>query len=139
MKLTALALFCVALSIALMACTQSAPTNSAAPVAATSPAISRQSPSPAATPDELSLARANFAKNCESCHGEKGEGGLVKVDNKRLKVPSFKAEHAMKHPDEDFIKQITKGGDGMPSFKDKLSEAEMRGLVKFIRTEFQGK
>jgi mono/diheme cytochrome c family protein len=69
----------------------------------------------------------------------KGEGGLVKVDNKRLKVPSFKAEHAMKHADEDFTKQITKGGDGMPSFKDKLNPAEMQGLVKFIRTEFQGK
>jgi len=27
----------------------------------------------------------------------------------------------------------------MPAFKDKLSEAEMADLVKFIRKEFQGK
>ena len=136
MKLVKLVLFCFALTVISTSCTQSAPTNSPAPLAAASP---QASPVQTATPDELSVARANFAKHCESCHGEKGEGGLVKVDNKRLKVPSFKGEHALKHSDEDFTKQITKGGDGMPSFKDKLNPVEMQGLVKFIRTEFQGK
>jgi mono/diheme cytochrome c family protein len=45
----------------------------------------------------------------------------------------------LKHPDDDFIKQITKGGDGMPAFKDKLTPEQMNGLVKFIRHDFQGK
>jgi mono/diheme cytochrome c family protein len=102
----------------------------------------RTTPSPAAstpTPDELAAARANFKKNCEPCHGETGEGGLVKIDDKRLKVPSFKAEHALKHTDEQFVKQITNGGDGMPKFKDKLTPAEINDLVRFIRHQFQGK
>ncbi|HKZ80649.1 MAG TPA: cytochrome c [Pyrinomonadaceae bacterium] len=102
----------------------------------------QSTPNPAAstpTPDELAAARGNFKKNCEPCHGEAGEGGLVKIDDKRLKVPSFKSEHALKHTDEQFVKQITNGGDGMPKFKDKLSPTEMNDLVRFIRHQFQGK
>jgi mono/diheme cytochrome c family protein len=80
-----------------------------------------------------------YQKNCESCHGENGEGGVVKVDNKRLKVPSLKSDHAIKHPDADLTKQITAGGDGMPAFKDKLKQEEIQSLVQMIRKEFQGK
>ncbi len=96
-------------------------------------------PSPAANfPDEFASARATFKKNCSACHGEDGTGGLKTVDGKKLKVPNFREGHALHHPDEDFIKQITKGGDGMPAFKDKLTPEEINGLVKFIRHEFQG-
>ena len=99
------------------------------------------SPSPAATatPDPLAFARANYAKQCVECHGGQGEGGLVKVDDKKLKVPSFTEGHALKHTDEDFVDQIKDGGDGMPKFSDKLSEQEINDLVRFIRREFQKK
>ena len=92
-----------------------------------------------ATPDEFAFARANYAKDCAACHGQEGIGGLVKVEDVSLKVPSFKGDHARKHSDEDFVDQIEKGGDGMPKFKDKLSPAEINALVRFIRHEFQGK
>ena len=126
---------CLIAVAGIAACTQSAPTNSAAPNAAATP----QAPVKVATPDPLAAARGNYAKNCVSCHGDSGEGGLVKVEDKKLKVPSLKSDHAMKKSDADFIKQITKGGDGMPAFKDKLKEPEMQELIKFIRKEFQGK
>jgi mono/diheme cytochrome c family protein len=136
MKPISLVLCCTVIATSSIACSQTAPTNSPMPTAAASPA----SVAPAkATPDELAAARGIFAKNCESCHGDKGEGGLVKVEDKKLKVPSFKAGHALKHSDEEFVKQITKGGDGMPAFKDKLKPEEMQELVNFIRKEFQGK
>ena len=54
-------------------------------------------------------------------------------------MPSFKAPHALKDSDEDFIKQINNGGDGMPVFKDKLRPEEITDLVKLIRKQFQGK
>jgi mono/diheme cytochrome c family protein len=92
-----------------------------------------------ATPDEFAFARANYAKDCSVCHGDQGNGGLVKVEDVKLKVPSLKEGHALKHSDEDFVDQIEKGGDGMPKFKDKLSPAEINALVRFIRHEFQGK
>jgi mono/diheme cytochrome c family protein len=87
----------------------------------------------------LAAARTNYQKNCLGCHGEAGEGGSVKVDGKQLKVPSFKASHALKHEDEDFIKQVDEGGDGMPAFKEKLSATEITDLVKMIRRDFQGR
>ena len=92
-----------------------------------------------ATPDEFASARVNFAKHCVACHGAEGEGGVKTVDNKKLKVPSLSAGHALKHTDEDFVEQIMKGGDGMPEFKDKLSPEEINLLVRFVRHEFQGK
>jgi mono/diheme cytochrome c family protein len=92
-----------------------------------------------ATPDEFASARITFAKHCEECHKVDGTGGLVKVDEKNLKVPSFTQGHALKHTDEDFVEQIQKGGDGMPAFKEKLSTEDINALVRFVRHEFQGK
>jgi mono/diheme cytochrome c family protein len=125
---------CVATALVLSACTETAPpanTNTARTAA--SPAA------PAATPDPLARAQANFTKNCEPCHGPNGEGGPVKVDNKTIKVPSLKADHAIKHTDDQIAKMITNGEEAMPAFKDKMSAQEISDMVKFVRTHFQGK
>ena len=98
-------------------------------------------PAPTATPtpDAFAASRAVYMKNCKECHGEKGDGGPVKLeDGTKLKVPSLREGHALHHPDSDFLKQITKGGDGMPAFKDKLKPEEIDDLIRFIRHEFQG-
>jgi mono/diheme cytochrome c family protein len=93
---------------------------------------------PAATPDVFATARELFAKNCQNCHGPTGTGGPVKLeDGTKLKVPSLREGHALRHPDSDFLKQINKGGDGMPAFKDKLTPPQIAELVRFIRHEFQ--
>ena len=125
-----LILFAVAifLPILLIGCNKSA----------TPPVANTQAP-PTATPDQFAAARATFDKNCKSCHGEAGKGGPVKLeDGTKLKVPTLCEGHALHHPDSDFIKQITKGGDGMPSFADKLKPDEIHDCVRFIRHEFQG-
>lgn len=101
------------------------------------PATASPAPKATATPDEFAFARASYAKDCSECHGGQGDGGLVKVENVKLKVPSLKAGHALKHSDEDFVDQIENGGDGMPKFKEKLSATEINALVRFIRHEFQ--
>lgn len=94
---------------------------------------------PSATPDPLAATRGVFTKDCQSCHGVDGKGGPVKLeDGTRLRVPSFREGHALRHPDSDFRKQIVEGGDGMPSFKTKLSSQQIDDLIKFIRQEFQG-
>ena len=101
---------------------------------------SAPSASPAATtPDEFATVRPIFKKDCADCHGDGGDGGQVTVDGKKLRVPSFKADHALKHKDEDFVDQITNGGDGMPAFKGKIQPSDINTLVKFIRKEFQKK
>ena len=108
-------------------------TNRAQPSAssATAPAT--------ATPDPSARAYQNFQRNCQDCHGEKGHGGTVEIKGKKLKVPSLRDGHALDHPDEKFVKQITEGDDEMPAFKDKLTPEEINELVTFIRKELQGK
>jgi mono/diheme cytochrome c family protein len=131
MKPCTAALVIVFALLALSGCSQ--PANE---IANNAPAAT---PAPKATPDEFAFARANYAKHCSACHGDEGKGGLVKVEDKKLKVPSLREGHALHHPDADFVKQITNGGDGMPKFKDKLSPEEINAMVRFIRHEFQGK
>src|SRR5437762_3293109 len=67
------------------------------------------SPAATATPDEFAFARANYARDCSSCHGQDGHGGLVKTtEGKMLKVPSLTEGHALKHDDADYFDQIIK-------------------------------
>ena len=104
------------------------------------PTANNSVPSATPTPDQFAMARATFEKNCKVCHGENGDGGPVKLeDGTKLKVPSLRKGHALRHTDAEAVKQIEKGGDGMPAFKDKLTPPEIDELVRFIRQEFQGK
>lgn len=134
MKLISLALTCIALALLATACTETAtPTNTSTPTTAASPAA------PAAPGDQLATARANYEKNCEGCHGPTAEGGLVKVRDKQIKVPSLKAGHALKHTDDELTNIVTNGEEAMPAFKEKLTAAEIADLVQFVRKEFQGR
>ena len=129
MKLISLALTCVAIALIAVACTETASTTN----------TSRSSASPAASVDQFAAARANYQKHCEACHGPEATGGLVKVDNKQIKVPSLKAEHALKHTDDQITKMITNGEEEMPSFKDKMSAQEIQDMVRYVRKGIQGK
>lgn len=88
--------------------------------------------------DQYAEARKTFEQRCAACHGEKGEGGTVKVEEVKLTVPNLGSEHAREHTDDQLIRQITNGGEGMPAFRDKLTAEEIERLVRFIRHEFQG-
>jgi len=129
MKVSALAFLTLSSVLLTAACGQQ-------PVATNSDA--KPTPAPSVSPDPSAAVRAIFARDCESCHGPEGKGGRVKQeDGSTLRVPSLREGHALKHRDSDFVKQISRGGDGMPAFKDKLSQQEMDDLIRFIRNEFQ--
>lgn len=133
MKLCTLALTIVLGILFLSSC------NKPANETANNVPIASPTAKPVATADEFATARVTFKKDCSVCHGEDGTGGLKTVEGKKLKVPNFREGHALKHSNEDFVKQINNGGDGMPKFKDKLTPEEINDLVRFIRHEFQGK
>ncbi len=134
MKLISLALTCIAFALLATACTETAtPTNTATPTTAASPAA------PAAPGDEFAAARVNYEKNCQGCHGPTGDGGLVRINDKQIKVPSLKAGHALKHTDDELVNIVTSGEEAMPSFKEKLTAAEIAEMVRFVRTQFQGR
>ena len=135
-------IFIVALALALfaIACGESTSTNQTATNTGTqpTPAASPKATASATPADELASAKDTFLKTCAACHQDNGEGGTVKIEGKPLKVPSLKEGHALKHSDEDLAKQISKGGDGMPPFKDKLTPEQINNLVRFIHRDIQG-
>jgi mono/diheme cytochrome c family protein len=118
--------------LALIACNKEQPVSNVP-----QPTQSAAAPSP--TPDEFAAVRATYAKECAVCHGDKGEGKTVEVQGKKIKAPSLRTGHALKHSDKDFVAQIRDGGDGMPAFEKKMTPQEITEMVKFIRKEFQGK
>src|SRR5512133_2294748 len=81
--------------------------------------------------DEL---RAFFAQNCVKCHGP--DGSAHAADGKKLGGFDFTdAKKAAKETDADMVKTIRKGiffGMVMPSFKDRLTEADAALLVKEV-------
>lgn len=95
-----------------------------------------------ATPatDELTASRAIYQEYCVGCHKPNGVGGDGLFQGKKVKVPNYRSEGAMKASDEKLADYITNGEDGeMPAFKDKLTPEQIKGMVNFIRKEFQGK
>jgi mono/diheme cytochrome c family protein len=104
------------------------------------PASNNNHPASQSTPDQFAAIRPIYEKECKGCHGDTGLGGPVKLDDgSKLKVPSLREARAVRHEDGEFMKQITKGGDGMPAFDQKLTTEQMNDLIKMIRVEFQGK
>jgi mono/diheme cytochrome c family protein len=148
-----------ALTFFIVACAQTNPGNKAATansannkavVVNTTPAAANQSPENSAKPNEsltsgqsteVVSASETFKTICAKCHKETGEGGEMTVNGKKLKVPNFKSERMKNDDDADFIDAITNGipEDGMPAFKDKLNEEQIKNLVQYIRKDIQGK
>lgn len=141
MKLVKLLIVAAFAALFIVACSDSTSTNQTTNTAGgtqPSPVASPKATASATPADELAEAKQTFSKVCAACHQENGEGGPVKIEGKILKVPSLKEGHALKHTDEEFAKQINKGGDGMPPFKDKLSPEQINNLVRLIRRDIQG-
>ena len=138
MKLTKLLLITLAVALFAIACTDSTGTNQTANTGGTQPSPAASPKATAtATPDELAEAKTTYMQMCANCHQEKGEGGTVKLEGKRIKVPSLLEGHGLEHSDAEFAKQIANGGDGMPAFKDRLNTEKINALVKFIRRDIQ--
>lgn len=108
-------------------------TNNTAP----SPAVST---SPANNPaDEFASVRPIFAESCARCHRDDGAGGIYEAEGRRLRVPSLREGRAANYSDAVYIRQITRGGDGMPAFGDRLSPEQINELVRYIRRTIQNR
>ena len=66
------------------------------------------------------------------CHGADGLGETPA--GKMMKTPSFKSPEAVKATEAEMI-EITKNGKAkMTAFKDKLTDAQIKDVVAYIRT-----
>ena len=86
----------------------------------------------AATPAFADDVADIWKAKCKSCHGDDGKADTK--EGKKSKIKDISTEEwQAKHSDADIKKVISEGVTKMKPYKDKLSEAEIDGLVKYIR------
>jgi cytochrome c6 len=86
----------------------------------------------AAAPQSNGDAAAIYARHCAKCHGKDGRAKTFKA--KFNKARDLTDPAWQRHvTDEGIFNSIMQGGDKMPSFKKKLSEAQVESLVALIR------
>jgi mono/diheme cytochrome c family protein len=73
-------------------------------------------------------AAANYKAKCAMCHAADGTG------NKAMKVASFKAPEMVKASDAQLITSTKDGKGKMPAYTGKLTDAQIKDLVAYIRT-----
>jgi cytochrome c6 len=75
---------------------------------------------------------ATYKAKCQMCHGATGAGDTPA--GKSMRVKSFKDPEIAKMSDAAMI-NITKNGQGkMPAYKDKLTDAQIKQVVVYIRS-----
>ena len=142
MRIIKLALVFAALTLFIIACSQPPTTGTNTKPAANtvSNAAAPQAEITPATTDDLASARKIYSEQCVKCHKEDGLGGAQTLDDgTRIKAPNFTSARMRKDKDADWIETINNGAkeEGMPAYKGKLSDDEIKDLVKYIHREFQ--
>src|SRR5687768_12348100 len=138
MKIIKLILVLSTIALFVFACSE----NKAANSNTTSIVVTNTNPAtnsaPTVAPDELASAKQIYLNTCIKCHKEDGTGGETNIDGTKIKAPNFTSEKLKKEPDSEFIEIIKNGEkeEGMPAFKDRLSDEQIKNLVKLIRREF---
>jgi len=73
-----------------------------------------------------------WSKNCASCHGKDGAGATTM--GKKLKVKDYTdAKVQAAFTDAEALKVILEGKEKMKAYKDKMTEAEAKDQVKYVR------
>lgn len=73
-----------------------------------------------------------YKAKCASCHGADGKGETTMGKKMGLKDMGSADVQAMS--DADLTAVITNGKDKMPSYKGKLTDAQISDMVKYVRS-----
>jgi mono/diheme cytochrome c family protein len=73
-----------------------------------------------------------YKAKCAMCHGADGLAATPMAKN--LKVLSFKDPAMVNAPDAQFIASTTNGKNKMPAYKGKLTDAQIKDVISYIRT-----
>lgn len=73
-----------------------------------------------------------YKAKCAMCHGVDGLAATPMAKN--LKVLSFKAPEMVKATDAQFIASTKNGKGKMPAYTGKLTDAQIKDVVSYIRT-----
>jgi len=88
-----------------------------------------------ATSEAVAAGMQLYQNNCESCHGEKGDGKGEKAYELSVAPGNFTDARKMQRvTDGELFWQVTRGRLPMPSFATKVSDEGRWELVDYIRT-----
>jgi len=94
---------------------------------------------PSETPNEIAMGQKLYSDNCAKCHKDGGTGGRVTIDGKEIDADNLTDKKRIALSDEKIIKVIKEGveDDGMPAFKDKLTDDQIKEIVRYVRQNLQ--
>lgn len=88
-----------------------------------------------------SAGRDIHVKNCQRCHGPQGKGDGPAGKLLKTKPADWTDKQKMSGLSDDYLYKIISSGGGsvgkstlMPAFKVKLSDAQIRDVIAFIRS-----
>jgi mono/diheme cytochrome c family protein len=86
----------------------------------------------AATASYAQDAAAIYKSKCQACHGADGAGDTTM--GKKLGARDFHSPEVAKMTDTELFDITKKGKAKMPGYEGKLTDSQIKDLVKYIRT-----
>ena len=80
----------------------------------------------------LDDAAALYKSKCQVCHGADGKGDTAA--GQKLGAKDFHSPEVAKMPDAELIDAINKGKGKMQAYEGKLTDDQIRALVKYVRS-----
>ncbi|OLC22443.1 MAG: cytochrome C [Acidobacteria bacterium] len=77
-------------------------------------------------------AAETYKTTCAMCHGPDGKGETAL--GKNLHAKDLTSDEVRKKSDAELSTIIVKGKENMPGFEGRLTQAQINGLVKYIRS-----
>ena len=84
------------------------------------------------TPAFADDAAALYKSKCQVCHGADGKGDTPV--GKKLGVKDFHSPEVVKQSDAQLFEITKKGKDKMPAYDGKLTDDQIKSLIKFIHS-----
>ena len=72
-----------------------------------------------------------YKAKCAMCHG--ADGLAATTMGKNMKILSFKDPKMLSASDHQFFISTKEGKGKMPAYKDKLTDAQIREVIEYIR------
>jgi cytochrome c6 len=82
-------------------------------------------------------AASTYKAKCAMCHGADGKGDTPV--GKKMGIRDLTSPDVQKMSDDELITITTKGKNKMPAYENKLSAAQIKDIVTYIRQLAKGK
>lgn len=76
-------------------------------------------------------AEALYKSKCQVCHGPDGKGSAA---GQKIGVKDFHSPEVAKQSDEELFNTTKQGKGKMPAYDKKLTDDQIKQLVKYIRS-----